>query len=153
LVVRRSDPQAGGGGRKPFYLFESHLHNGDPLTARTHTFPPGRPIHGEPPFTWEASAEDSLRYENLTKVTDWSLPNALKRLEKYNGTGSLWRGINTPYLWSYSNHYTKGKFVKDRDFRPEAVSKQSGAAVVLKRMMEKGGHPLMAARPGASSPL
>ena len=42
--------------------------------------------------------------------------------------------VLTPYLWSFSNHYKKGKFVKDGKFDPEFVSKQCGAAVILKLM-------------------
>ena len=40
--------------------FSKHLHNGDPLTARTVQVPPGRPKTGNPPFTWEESALDAL---------------------------------------------------------------------------------------------
>ena len=40
--------------------FTRHLHNGDPLTARTVQVPAGRPTTGAPPFTWEASASDAL---------------------------------------------------------------------------------------------
>ena len=41
--------------------FAKHLHNGDPLTARTVKVPAGRPKTGTPPFSWEFSAEDALR--------------------------------------------------------------------------------------------
>ena len=37
----------------------------------------------------------------------------LYRWEAYNGFGSRRQGINTPYLWAFSNHYTKGKYVAD----------------------------------------
>ncbi len=47
------------------------------------------------------------------------------------------KGIHTPYLWSYSNHYSKGKFTNDGVFDPDAISKQCGAAVLLRRMSEK----------------
>lgn len=117
--------------------FNTHLHNGDPLTARTVQVPAGRPPAGNPPFTWEESAIDALTLEGFTSRTDWSLPAMLFAFEKYNGFGSRGKGINSPYLWSYSNHYTKGKFVRDRVFDPEAVSKQCGAAVLLKRILEK----------------
>src|SRR5690242_19094614 len=40
--------------------FDWHLHNGDPLSARTYHEPPGRPPTGGPPFTWEVSATDAL---------------------------------------------------------------------------------------------
>src|SRR5690349_17054127 len=33
--------------------FKCHLHNGDPLNARTIHVPAGRPAAGDPPFTWE----------------------------------------------------------------------------------------------------
>jgi len=120
------------------FSFNHHLHNGDPLTARTVQVPAGRPVHGTPPFTWEESAQDAARYQGLTKVTDWSLVNALYRLEGYNGYGYLYHGINSPYLWSFSNHYTKGKYVKDGVFDPNAVSQQVGSALVLKRLVERG---------------
>src|SRR5215211_7111383 len=45
--------------------FDQHLHNGDPLTARTVHVPSGLPRTGNPPFTWEASAEDALRLKKL----------------------------------------------------------------------------------------
>src|SRR5215210_8455887 len=45
--------------------FKRHLHNGDPLTARTVQVPAGRPKTGSPPFTWEESATDALRLEGL----------------------------------------------------------------------------------------
>src|SRR5438105_1931555 len=32
--------------------FDQHLHNGDPLTARTVQVPAGRPRTGQPPFAW-----------------------------------------------------------------------------------------------------
>ena len=52
--------------------FDCHLHNGDPLTARTVHVPAGRPKTGTPPFTWEASAADALAYDGFTTNTDWS---------------------------------------------------------------------------------
>lgn len=119
--------------------FTTHLHNGDPLTARTVQVPKGRPLTGTPPFTWEFSAEDALLYEGLDKWTDWGIPGILYKLEGYNGYGyrSLQPPINSPYLWSYSNQYTKGKFVKDGVYSSNAVSKQCGAGVLLRRLYEK----------------
>jgi lysozyme family protein len=120
------------------FSFDRHLHNGDPLTARTVHVPAGRPVHGNPPFTWEESAQDALRHDGLTSVTDWSVANAHFKLEGFNGYGYWSHGINSPYLWSCSNHYTKGKFVKDGVYDPNAVSHQAGSAVVLKRLVDRG---------------
>jgi lysozyme family protein len=117
--------------------FKKHLHNGDPLTARTVQVPAGRPTKGSPPFKWEDSAIDALVFEEFDRVEDWTLPGSLFQLEKFNGFGSRAHGINSPYLWSFSNQYTKGKFVADKVFDPNAVSQQCGAALLLKSMFAK----------------
>jgi lysozyme family protein len=114
------------------FNFACHLHNGDPLTARTVCVPANRPAAGSPPFSWRESAVDALTWKGFHKVTDWSVPHMLYLLEKYNGFGYRMRRVATPYLWSFSNLYLKGKYVKDGVFDPEAVSKQCGAAVMLK---------------------
>ena len=119
--------------------FKTHLHNGDPLTARTVHVPKGHPL-GTPPFTWEASATDALQFDNLTTVKKWTLALTLFRLEGFNGFGYRTKHpeVLTPYLWSFSNHYTKGKFVEDGKFDALALSKQCGAAVLLKVLSARG---------------
>lgn len=116
--------------------FKQHLHNGDPLTARTRQVPAGRPKLGSPPFTWEESAIDALRYDGLDKVTDWSDERECFELEGYNGWGyrKYHPEVLSPYLWSYSNHYRRGKYVQDGKWDPGAVSGQCGAIVLLKRV-------------------
>lgn len=116
--------------------FNGHLHNGDPLTARTVQVPKGRPTEGNPPFTFEFSAVDALTFDGLDRVEEWTLPGSLFRLEGFNGFGSRAQGINTPYLWSFSKHYIKGKFVADGVFNADAVSQQCGAALLLRRMVD-----------------
>jgi lysozyme family protein len=112
--------------------FKTHLHNGDPLSAKTFHVPKGRPS-GTPPFRWEASAVDALKFDNMIGVKKWVLAGILFKLEGFNGFGYRTRHpeVLTPYLWSFSNHYTKGKFTVDGKFDPNAVSKQCGAAVLL----------------------
>lgn len=127
-------------GMECSFDFNSHLHNGDSLKAKTKQVPAGRPNPWLPPSDWVSSAVDALRYDKLHEQADWSLPRMLYRWEGYNGWRSrLLYKINTPYLWSFSNHYTKGKFVADNKWDPNAVSKQCGAAVMLKALVE-GGH-------------
>jgi lysozyme family protein len=120
--------------------FTRHLHNGDPLTARTTHVPAGRPPTGNPPFTWEQSAIDALTYQGFAKWKDWSIPGTLYKLESYNGFGyrDHHPGVLSPYLWSFSNHYTRGKYVADGKFSPTAVSQQVGAAVLLRRLQQGG---------------
>ena len=119
--------------------FKCHLHNGDPLTARTVQEPPGRPLTPDPPYTWEQGANDALTFKHLDQVTDWTLPCMLYQIEGYNGFGyrAFHPLVLTPYLWSWSNHYTSGKYVADGKFDPDAVSKQGGAAVLLRRMADR----------------
>lgn len=113
--------------------FSQHLHNGDPLTARTKQVPAGRPATGMPPFTWEESAIDALMIKGLQHEADWSVPRMLWNLERYNGWGhrKFHPQVLTPYLWSGSTHYRVGKYVKDGSYDPEAVSAQVGAACLL----------------------
>lgn len=94
--------------------FTRHLHNGDPLGAKTVHVPKGRPS-GPGPWTWEESAMDALAIEGWTRWTDWSVVGTLYKLECYNGTGyRLYHpSVLSPYLWSYSNHYTSGKYKAD----------------------------------------
>ena len=118
------------------FNFAGHLHNGDPLRARTVHVPAGRPAAGSPPFTWRQSAVDALTMKKFHEVGDWSIPHMLYLLEKYNGFGYRMRRVPSPYLWSFSNMYAKGKYVQDGRFDPEAVSKQCGAALMLKAVVD-----------------
>lgn len=129
--------------------FDRHLHNGDPLTARTRNAPVGRPPWGNPPFPWEASAKDALIFRNLHNEKDWSIPGMLFQFERWNGMAYRRRGIPSPYLWAGSQHYTAGKFLKDGEFDPKTVSKQLGAAVVLKRLLQLA--PVAPGKGGAES--
>lgn len=119
--------------------FSRHLHNGDPLTARTKHVPAGRPKRGTPPFSWEESAVDALKLRRLHKVGDWSLPRMLHELEGYNGWGyRLYHAhVLSPYLWSCSNHYVSGKYIADGRWSDTARSRQCGAAVLIKRLEER----------------
>lgn len=115
--------------------FNKHLHNGDPLTDRTVHVPAGRPLKGNPPFTWQESAVDALKLKSYHTCTDWSIENLLNLLERYNGLGYKKKGLPSPYLWSWSSNYHKGKYVADGKYDPNVVDKQCGAAVLLKLLI------------------
>ncbi len=125
-------------GLEASFDFSRHLHNGDPLSARTRHVPQGRPVIGEPPFTWRQSAVDALMLKELHRVPTWPVPRLLYELERYNGFGYRRRGLPSPYLWSFTTHYTKGKYVRDGVFDAEAVSRQCGAAALLLALAERG---------------
>lgn len=119
--------------------FTTHLHNGDPLTARTVQKPKNRPP-GQPPFTWEESALDALTLDGVAAIQDWSPARAAYVFENYNGWGyrRYHPDVKSPYLWSFTNHYSKGKYVADGKWSDTAVSQQIGAMALLKRFAERG---------------
>ncbi|MBD1896781.1 peptidoglycan-binding protein [Coleofasciculus sp. FACHB-129] len=126
--------------------FKGHLHNGDRLSARTRNVPDGRPISGSPSFTWEESAADALAMKRTDEVNFLDTPEEiLWYCERYNGWGyQTGAGRNStpprrsPYLWSKTNHWTKGKFTADGRFDPNAGSSQVGVAAILKRIEHLG---------------
>jgi lysozyme family protein len=119
------------------YDFNKHLHNGDSLARPTQHVPSGRPAGWQAAMPWEDSAVDALQFEKLDKVPDWSLPRVLFVLESFNGFGYRGKGIRSPYLWSFSNLYTKGKYVADHQYHAEEVSDQVGSALILKVLEER----------------
>ena len=76
--------------------------------------PAGRPP-GNPPFTSRLSARDALTFDGLADDGGWSISRALFRFERFNGFGyrNSMIDIPSPYLWSFSQHYRKGKFASD----------------------------------------
>lgn len=117
--------------------FNTHLHNGDPLTARTRLVPKGRPIRGKPPFTFEESAIDALQFEGFDKIKTWSIEQMAFCFEQYNGWGYRFKHTPSAYLWSGSNQYTSGKFIADHVFDPNVKDVQVGTMCVLKVVLEK----------------
>lgn len=119
-----------------------HLHNGDPLTARTVHIPSGRPVKdpasGHFPYSWTESAIDALEPATPRRPLPWDLSSCFEYLERYNGLGYRERGLNSPYLWAATNQYEKGLFVSDGKFNPEARSEQIGAAAILKSLESQG---------------
>ncbi len=118
---------------------KAHLHNGDPLSARTVQVPSGRPRNGSPPFSWAASAIDALTMHGMQNVgkDGWSIERISFELERYNGFGYRRNHptVKSPYLWSCTNQYTSGKYVGDHKFSMTAVSAQVGAMAVLKQLV------------------
>ena len=116
--------------------FLRYLGNGQPWNKVTTIVPKNR----GPFSSWTEGAIDAIRYDKLHEVTDWTLPKVLFYLEKYNGFGYRYKGINTPYVWSYTNHYTSGRYVRDGVYDPNALSSNIGSYAlyleILKQMPE-----------------
>jgi lysozyme family protein len=114
--------------------FNAVMHNGERIIGtgrKTILVPKGR----GPFATWEESCIDAIGVESKRPVGfKFDIANTLYYLTMFNGFGYENKGINTPYLWSYTNHYTKGKYVSDGKYDPNAASKQCGAVPVLKAL-------------------
>jgi lysozyme family protein len=134
--------------REASQSWSGSLAQGDPWNEVSRHIPVGRG-----PFkSWEDAAVDALVNcgdPPTARWKDWSAGGALTLLETYNGMGyaggpAPTRGPNagrkfppqpSPYIWSGTDQYTAGKYVADKDFRPEVVDKQLGCAGLLKAMM------------------
>jgi lysozyme family protein len=114
--------------------FKCHLHNGDPLTARTVHVPSGRPAIGQPPFSWEYSAADALNMKHLRDVNWKDLDAVLDAIERYNGLGYRHKGLPSPYLWAGTDVYHSGKYVADGHYDPLTVDMQPGCVGILKNL-------------------
>lgn len=91
----------------------------------------------------ESCADAFVMIKKTKKMPeDWNIPNMLYYCEIHNGIGyrkyhpevsSPIVGLSaTPYLWSFTNHYSKGKYTNDGHFDPNAISKQPGVAALLR---------------------
>lgn len=93
---------------------------------------------GRGPFkSWEAAAIDALVEcpPHASHNTDWSIGGTLTLLESYNGLGYFKRGLPSPYIWSFTDQYKSGKYIRDGVFDPNKVDEQTGCAGLLARMI------------------
>lgn len=124
------------------FNFRCHLHNGDPLSARTVRVPVGRPVAppatGILPYTWIESAVDALStaWRPVGKV--WNVTTSLAFMERYNGLGYREMGVPSPYLWSFTDQYTSGLFTRDGKYDPLRTSASVGAAAIFKLLEVRG---------------
>lgn len=109
--------------------WKGNLAQGDPWNEVSIHVPKGRG-----PFqSWKAAAFDALSNCSpyAAKNHDWSVGGTLTLLEEYNGLGYASRGIPSPYVWSGTDQYYKGKFVRDGVFNADTIDVQLGCAGLL----------------------
>ena len=109
------------------------LAQGDPWDKVSVHVPAGRG-----PFrSWEDAAVDALVNcaPHAARNMDWSIGGTLTKLEEYNGLGYASRGVPSPYVWSGTDQYRSGKYVRDGVYDPNAVDQQLGCAGLLMAMM------------------
>jgi lysozyme family protein len=113
--------------------FRTYLGNGDPLKRRTTHVPAGR----GPFATWEAGAVDALRLDHISDVTAWTWARACFEDELWNGFGPRDRGRHTGYLWSGSNVYDGGKYVRDGVWSSTARDSQLGTIPLMRALVAR----------------
>ena len=71
--------------------------------------------------SWEEAAIDALVNcaPRAARNKDWSIGGTLTKLEQYNGLGYAARGRPSPYIWSGTDQYKSGKYVRDGVYDPE----------------------------------
>src|SRR5262249_53760350 len=92
---------------------------------------------GRGPFrSWEEAAIDALVHctPYAARNKDWSIGGTLTKLEQYNGLGYAARKVPSPYIWSGTNQYKAGKYVRDGIYDRDAVDRQLGCAGLLRTM-------------------
>jgi len=109
------------------------LAQGDPWDRVSVHVPTGR----GPFISWEEAAVDALVHcaPYAARNKDWSIGGTLTLLEQYNGLGYAARGKPSPYIWSGTDQYQSGKFVRDGVYDPDAVDQQLGCAGLLLAMI------------------
>jgi lysozyme family protein len=109
------------------------LAQGDPWNKVSIHVPAGR----GPFASWEEAAVDALVNcpPHAARNKDWSIGSALTKLEEYNGLGYAARGRPSPYIWSGTDQYKSGKYVRDGVYDPDAIDGQLGCAGLLTAMM------------------
>lgn len=112
--------------------WNTQLAQGDPLHRKSTHVPRGM----GPYNTWEEGALAALKYDGLTKVTDWRLEKILYHLEAFNGWGYNSHGVPSAYVWAGSTVYSRGKYISDGVWSSTAVDTQPGCAPLLKCLME-----------------
>jgi len=112
--------------------WNASLAQGDPWhVVSTHV-----PIGRGPFQSWKEAAIDALVYCSpyAAKNTDWSVGGTLTLLEEYNGLGYAARHLPSPYVWSGTDQYISGKFIRDHVFDPDKIDVQMGCAGLLLAM-------------------
>ena len=126
--------------------FNVYLHNGETLGSPTVNYPPGKLF-----YNFESAAKDALKGQQDT-INKYNLTADSKDIaamlcfaETYNGLGYYKKGLVSPYIFSGTNNYEKGKYVevekKDGSGKTESVynanlvDKQVGTYLLLSSIL------------------
>lgn len=118
--------------REASQRWDRSIAQGDPWVKKSTHVPAGRG-----PFkSFEDAAYDALVNcaPYAARWRDWSAGGALTLLEQYNGLGYANKGVPSPYVWSGTDQYRSGKYIRDHVYDPNVVDSQLGCAGLILAM-------------------
>ena len=115
--------------------FGTYLHQGDPLGKPAVHVPNDIPVFD----VWEDAAVHALTMPDKASKREQLGIDATTRdgarlgtfAEIYNGLGYHYKGMASPYVWSGTSAYGKGKYVADGRFSAATKDRQNGVRVML----------------------
>lgn len=110
-----------------------NIAQGDPFNRKSRHVPYNGPFSS---FREAAIAALVNEAPHAASNTNWSGGGAMTIAEAYNGMGYAKKNTSSPYVWSGTSEYIKGKYVADHKYNPNFVDTQLGVAISLKAMME-----------------
>ena len=107
---------------------------GDPINRPSTHIPRGL----GPYANWFDAAIEAYRLDHFDKIGkgNWTWEMACYKGESFNGFGPRNHGRATGYLWSWSNQYNGGKYVRDGVWSSSAVDGQCGMIPLMKCLLQ-----------------
>ena len=124
--------------------WDKQLGQGDPLNQRSHNVPAnmGPYLAHEGDVTpghdaWTRCCVDVLinSAPYAAKWPLWTIGGVLTLWEEFNGLGYAAMGVPSAYVWSGSDVYISGKYVRDHVYNAKYIDVQEGTAPLLSMMM------------------
>lgn len=126
--------------------FNTYLHQGDPLGRPAVNHPSNIPVF----HVWEDAAVHALSDRHKAGIQDdlditedtQDLAALATYAEYYNGLGYHNRDRVSPYVYSGTDHYTGGKYVRDGVFSSTAVDQQLGVLAMVQVLRGEADGPM-----------
>lgn len=118
--------------------FGTYLHNGQPLGEPT-TMVPENIYFDNFHDAAVAALNNAQEQKGISLAPDSDIVLMMTFAELYNGTGYTdYHDMASPYVFSGTEVYEKGKYVSDGSFNSEAVDKQPGVYILVMSVVDEG---------------
>lgn len=127
--------------RESSMKFDTYLHQGDKLGKKAVNHPNNIPIMHD----WETAAIHALNQkkgirDELNMDEHTTDPAALATYaERYNGLGYHNRGKESPYVYSGTDVYKGGKYVRDGVYNSKVWDQQPGVMALMASLQDENG--------------